>query len=363
MTKTGKILGRREFIGAAALTSAVALAQPPSMEKAFGVTAAEKKAEAQAALEKLNVLEEKLDIASADYYTAVDEQEEAKGKMDKAQKKITKANDQIADLQDQISTRVRSMYRSGSSTFLDILLGATSFQAFSTNWDVVNNMNDNDTEMVKKTKKLRSEVQEQKEVYAEQESVAAQKAKDAERIKKEAESLVAETKATYDSLSAEAERLLEAEKKAAEEAERRRQQQLEAQRQAAAAQASSGSSGSDGGGSYNNSKSQTVPGSSVVERAYAHLGRPYSWGATGPNAFDCSGFVSMCLSGKYGVRLGTTYTFMGWTRVSNPQPGDVCTNSHHCGIYIGGGQMIHAPHTGDVVKVSAVQSGMIYVRY
>lgn len=362
MTNTGKVLGRREFIGAAAATSALALTQSFSVEDAFAVTSAEKKAEAQAALEKLNVLEEKLDVASADYYTAVDEQEKAKGKMTKAQKRITKANEKISDLQGQLSTRVRSMYRSGSSTFLDILLGSTSFQAFSTNWDVVNNMNDNDAEMVQKTKKLRTVVQKQKEVYTEQESVAAQKAKEAERIKKEAESLVAETQATYESLSAEAERLLKAEKKAAEEAERRRQQQLEAQRQAAASRPSS-----NGGGSApantNDSKSQTVPGSSVVERAYAHIGCPYSWGATGPRSFDCSGFVSMCLSGKYGVRIGTTYTFMGWTRVSNPQPGDVCTNSHHCGIYIGGGQMIHAPHSGDVVKVSPVHSGMIYVRY
>ena len=100
----------------------------------------------------------------------------------------------------------------------------------------------------------------------------------------------------------------------------------------------------------------------MVDRAYSQLGKPYQWGATGPNSFDCSGLVSYCLTGSYS-RLGTTYTFMGWTRVTNPQPGDVVTNDHHCGIYIGGGQMIHAPQTGDVVKISSVQSSMIYVRY
>ena len=45
------------------------------------------------------------------------------------------------------------------------------------------------------------------------------------------------------------------------------------------------------------------------------------------------------------------------------KPGDICCNDHHCGIYIGDGQMIHAPRTGDVVKISAVHSGMIYTRY
>lgn len=116
----------------------------------------------------------------------------------------------------------------------------------------------------------------------------------------------------------------------------------------------------------NSSSSTTTSGTnanggSIVSRAYSQLGKPYVWGACGPNSFDCSGFVSYCLTGSYS-RLGTTLTFMGWTRVSTPQPGDVVTTATHCGIYIGNGQMIHAPHTGDVVKVGPVQSGMIYVR-
>ena len=116
----------------------------------------------------------------------------------------------------------------------------------------------------------------------------------------------------------------------------------------------------------NSSSSTTTSGTnanggSIVSRAYSQLGKPYVWGACGPNSFDCSGFVSYCLTGSYS-RLGTTLTFMGWTRVSNPQPGDVVTTATHCGIYIGNGQMIHAPHTGDVVKVGPVQSGMMYVR-
>ena len=118
--------------------------------------------------------------------------------------------------------------------------------------------------------------------------------------------------------------------------------------------------------SGNNTSSNTTSGSNanggtIVSRAYSQLGKPYVWGACGPSSFDCSGFVSYCLTGSY-THLGTTLTFMGWTRVSNPQPGDVVTTATHCGIYIGNGQMIHAPHTGDVVKVGPVQSGMIYVR-
>lgn len=100
----------------------------------------------------------------------------------------------------------------------------------------------------------------------------------------------------------------------------------------------------------------------TVSRAYAEIGKPYVWGAVGPDSYDCSGLVSYCLTGQY-VRLGTTTTFMGWERVDNPQPGDICTSDHHCGIYIGGGQMIHAPDFGETVKIGNVQSDMIYVRY
>lgn len=103
-------------------------------------------------------------------------------------------------------------------------------------------------------------------------------------------------------------------------------------------------------------------GSATVARAFQELGKPYLWGAVGPASYDCSGLVSYCLTGQH-VRLGTTDTFQSWTRVVAPQPGDITLNSHHCGIYIGNGQMIHAPRTGDVVKISAVHPDMIYVRY
>ena len=104
-------------------------------------------------------------------------------------------------------------------------------------------------------------------------------------------------------------------------------------------------------------------GNAIVDRAYSWVGKAeYVWGACSPGAFDCSGFVSYCLTGAYS-RLGTTYTFLGWTQVSDPQPGDVAVNAEHCGIYIGGGQMIHAADYGIGVIQGPVQSGMIYVRY
>ena len=355
-------INRRTFVGGAAVLGASACLLGTNPLQAFAEpTAADKQAEAEAALDKLNAMQQQLDMASNDYYAAQQAQEEAQAKMDECQGRIDEANEQITALQGQLSERARSMYRSGSSTFIDLLLGATSFQSFVSSWDLLNNLNENDAEMVQQTKDLKAQVEAEQAEYAEQERIAAEQAEQARQVKEEAEQLVAETQAIYDNLSAEAAELLEQEQAAREAAAAAAAQAAieEEQRQQ---QQQQNNGGGGGGSTSGDSKPQTVTGNVVVDRAYSKLGCPYVWGATGPNTFDCSGLVGYCLTGSTS-RLGTTYTFMGWPRVSNPQPGDICTSSSHCGIYIGGGQMIHAPHTGDVVKIGGVQSNMIYVRY
>lgn len=358
---------------------AVGLSVPAA--SAFAAPSDDKQAEAQAALQKLNQYQSELDQASANYEAAHQEQIDAQNRVDEAQKQIEEKTAQIEKDQQRLSDRARDMYRSGDTNFLDVILGASSFEQFATTWNMLETLNGNDAELVSETKTAREELQAAKQEAEEQAKVASDKAEEAKSVAEAADQKASEMQQTYNSLSAEAQELISQERAA-----------QEAQQQAAAAAAeqngtagndaattitnnnrnntassnsSSGSSSNKNNASSsatNNSKPQSVSGNSVVNRAYSQLGKPYQRGAVGPNSFDCSGLVSYCLTGSYS-RLGTTGTFMGWTRVSNPQPGDICVNSHHCGIYIGGGQMIHAPQTGDVVKVSSVHSGMIYVRY
>ena len=103
-----------------------------------------------------------------------------------------------------------------------------------------------------------------------------------------------------------------------------------------------------------------------MSRAKSALGKPYVWGAVGPNAFDCSGLVGFCLTGKY-KRSYTSSSFAGLPEVSDPRPGDVCYRVGHVGIYVGGGQMIHASDYNTGVIISSVAAGMnnnyIFVRY
>lgn len=327
-------------------------------------TSAEKQAEAQSALASLNAMQDRLDQASDNYGTALLEQQEAEQSRDAAQARIEEANAQIADLQGHLGTRARSMYRTGNSTLLDLLFGSTTFEAFATNWDLLNTLNQNDADLVQQTKDLRAEVQEQKAVYAEQERVAAEKANEAKRIEDEAAATVSAMQATYDSLSAEAAALLEQERAAQQAAEAA---QAQAVVEASVQQATGGNGGGGGepGGtstpSNNGPTYNPVTGNAIVDRAYGCIGLPYVWGGVGPNGFDCSGLVSYAVTGSFS-RLGTTGTFMGYPQVSDPQPGDIAVNSGHCGIYIGNNQMIHAPDFGQTVCIGPVQGGMIIVR-
>lgn len=103
----------------------------------------------------------------------------------------------------------------------------------------------------------------------------------------------------------------------------------------------------------------SATGNAIVDYAYKFLGTPYVYGATGPNSFDCSGFTQYVFKNAAGINLSrTTYTQINeGVPVSreNLQPGDlIFTHAGHVGIYVGNNQFIHAPRTGDVVKVSSV---------
>jgi cell wall-associated NlpC family hydrolase len=95
--------------------------------------------------------------------------------------------------------------------------------------------------------------------------------------------------------------------------------------------------------------------------AFSELGKPYVWGATGPDTFDCSGLTQFVWA-KAGVAIPRVAADQdAWAipvPLSQILPGDLVfygtTDIHHVGIYIGDGLMINAPHTGDVVRVSSI---------
>lgn len=101
-------------------------------------------------------------------------------------------------------------------------------------------------------------------------------------------------------------------------------------------------------------------GNAVVDAALSQVGTPYVWGGTQPGGFDCSGLTSWAYAqaGKSIPRTsGAQWSAGQAVSVDDMQPGDIVVSygGGHVGIYIGNGQMVHAPTTGDVVKVSPLQ--------
>lgn len=125
----------------------------------------------------------------------------------------------------------------------------------------------------------------------------------------------------------------------------------------------SGNSSSSGSGSGSVSSGNTSAAQTIVNAAYGQIGVPYVYGGTGNGGWDCSGLVQYCHS-VAGISLPRTSQSQGGcgVSVSNPQPGDIVCYGSHVGIYIGGGQMIHAPKPGDSVKVAAVYGSPWYRR-
>ena len=360
-------LSRRTFLSGAAALGALSFMAPTA---AFAETAAEKQAEADAVRNQLVGLQADLETAADNYYKAIEEQDAAKAAMEAEQAKIDDANTQIASLQDKLGTRARSMYRSGSTSFLDFVLGASSFEEFTQNWDLLNQMNENDADMVDQTKTLREELQAAKDEFARQESIAAAKAAEAKQIQDETEAKVNQATELVNSLDAEARELLEQEQAAAAAAAAAQAAaEAEAKRlaeEAANTNNNSGNNYNNGGGNSdggNNGGGTVVYPSrpvgsydSVVGYAMSRIGCPYVWAAEGPDAFDCSGLVTWAYR-QVGISLPhqsesqrAAASYVG--SVSEARPGDVLWRYGHVGIAVsaGGSHYVHAPTFGAYVR-------------
>jgi len=135
-----------------------------------------------------------------------------------------------------------------------------------------------------------------------------------------------------------------------------------ANKKAAAAKAEANNSTSSKGKSGSTVSTPAPPGGNaqaILNEAYKHLGATYVWGATGPSTFDCSGFTQYVYEHAAGIDITrTTYTQINVGQAVSQdqlQPGDlVFPHAGHVGIYVGNGQMINAPQTGDVVKVGPI---------
>ena len=146
---------------------------------------------------------------------------------------------------------------------------------------------------------------------------------------------------------------------AQQERERRAREEAAARARMAATPVTRGGSASSVGADVN---PRDIPAPSpraatAIAYAQAQLGKPYCYAGAGPACFDCSGLTMMAWgSAGVGMPHGSTeqYNMFPHVPLSQAQPGDLVVWDGHVGLYIGGGMMIHAPHTGTVVQIAPV---------
>ncbi len=319
-------------------------------------TVASKQAQAQQVLAQIQQIDDSLGAAVESYNLANVQLKkiESDQRENRLQLKLTRANLKVA--QDSLAARLVSAYTSTQdNSTLSVLLGATSLDDLLTRIEAVNSTSQQDASIVQQVTSFKASIQHHRaellKAHSEQQTIVAQKAAQKQRI----ESQLASRRQLLSSIKGEIARI-----RAAEAVQQR---QLAASARSRLAGQPPPSTDGVGVSASTPEGSTVAPPNThggIVGVAMRYLGVPYKWGGASPaGGFDCSGLVLYAYA-QLGISVPhSTYALwaMG-TAISRDQlqPGDLVffNGLGHMGIYIGNNQMVHAPHTGDVVKISSL---------
>jgi cell wall-associated NlpC family hydrolase len=349
----------------AALVATTAIATPSEIR--------DKKAEAEAVLAQIQEIDAQLGLAIEAYNGATVRLGEIEEDIQVNTRHLEIARKAYREAQANLAERLVGLYTSNEQDVIEVMLGSANLDDLLDRLDSVRRISAQDLAIIEDVREAKGEMKRRSQKLAkargEQRTVVNERAARKEAV----EAKLAERQQLLGTIEDEIVQL------EAEERERQRrlreeaEQRLEAERAAqAAAEAASSSGGSGTSAPPPEIVYADVPpsryGSAAVDIAMQYLGVPYVWGGASPSGFDCSGLV-VYVYGQLGISL-PHYTGSLW-QVGSPvsrdqlQPGDLVFFSGlgHMGIYIGGGQMVHAPHTGDVVKISDISSGYYAASY
>jgi cell wall-associated NlpC family hydrolase len=259
--------------------------------------------------------------------------------------------------QKNLSQRLVSIYTSrDNESTLAVMLGATSIDDLVSRIESVQSLSKQDVTVVHQVVSFKHEVTVRQHSLVRDRKAQAALVRQRAAAKSRISSQLAHEKRLYNSIKGEIAHLI-AMQHARQLALARR-----AQTRLAAYQASPSFSVPDG------FVAPPTQYAGVIGIAMRYLGVPYVWGGESPSGFDCSGFVAYVYA-QVGVSL-PHYTGAQWAvgapvATTDLEPGDLVffDGLGHVGLYIGGGEFIHSPHTGDVVRIDSLSESWYAATY
>ncbi|MFJ9446028.1 NlpC/P60 family protein [Kitasatospora sp. NPDC101235] len=327
--------------GGAVLASGTAHAEPAPSLASVKEQVDQLNEDAEQAIEKYNGFQEK--------------QQKLQGEANQIQEKVARGQEAMNELRTRLGAVAADQYRTnGIDPSVQLMLDSDP-SAYLERAAVQSQVSDSQANLLKQAqdeqRKLDQDRAEATATLASLDSVGTQLAEQ----KKDIQTKLAQAQAMLNKLSAEDRAKINAQQ-TAEKAK------AEAQQAAAAAAKDRASRGAE-----RPDMNAPVPAASgraatIIAFAQAQLGKPYGWGMTGPNSFDCSGLTGAAYRAA-GVKLSRMSQDQ-WNDGphvdrANLQPGDLVffyDDIHHVGLYIGDGKMIHAPRTGKNIEVLPISA-------
>ncbi|HMO00287.1 MAG TPA: NlpC/P60 family protein [Miltoncostaeaceae bacterium] len=349
----------RSSIVAAVVAAAMSLAVAavlltPATPRAAGSPAAirAKRAELERIQAQMDQLDAQVESAAEAYNGAQYTLGLAQDRIDENARKARQTAKDIRARRDLLAERLRRLYATPEPSFIQVLLETGSVTEAADEQRLLDEVSRQDADVVDGLRRHRAELATLREQLVADRQVAAQQVAARAREQARVEELLRQRKAVFASADADLRRLLK------EEKERR---EREAAAAAALARARQAATSITSGVPL----TTTVPGgtanATAARLALNYLGVPYVWGGASPSGFDCSGLASYVYAqvGKSVPHYtGAIWAAFPQVASSDLQPGDLVFfyALDHVGIYLGGDQFVHAPHTGDVVKVSQLST-------